>query len=596
MLKNNFLNPYNLYRLTCLNHTRIIFILVFVNICYSNILFTDVTANSGINFSGQSEGVCVFDYNNDGLDDIFFTTRSGSRLYLYKNEGGMSFSDVTFDSNLGIVIEGRTPVAGDYDNDGDLDLFIGNANGQSLLFQNDGSGHFQDVTSISGVNVTSQVRGCSWVDYDSDGFLDLYVGLLTTPNKMFRNNGDGTFVDVAQNIGVEGPISAGVVMGLGFIDYDRDGDQDLFITQDNNLGNILLKNENGFFIDVSNYSDVNLNVMGMGVAFGDINRDGYFDFYTTNLYENSLLLNSETTIFSDISESSGTEDIPGSMGWGTFFFDANNDGWVDIYNNNETGFGGIPNSLFINNTNSTFTMVDEEAGVVLSNNGYGSAFGDFDLDGDLDIILVGHSSQAGSINLLRNDSDTQNWIIFNLTRENENRFSVGATVELFNPDGRQLNFIAAGNGYCSQNTNEVHFGLGEATQVDSIKVFWPDGQVEVFTNFSINSRHTVVKGTSNNLGIQSLNELERTNKIISSIYPNPVNNNFTLIVNSDLDSKGRISIYDLRGVLVKEFNIQLKENQLNSINLNLQNEKSGVYFIKIQTDYFTDYKKITLVQ
>jgi len=594
MLMNNLFNRTILYRINLKNKTKLFLGLILVHFCNANVLFTDVTNISGINFSGQSEGVCVFDYNNDGLDDIFFTTRGGSRFYLYKNEGGMMFIDETISSNLGVIVEGRTPVAGDYDNDGDLDLFIGNANGQSLLFQNDGSGQFQDITSISGISVTNQVRGCSWVDYDGDGFIDLYVGLLHTSNKMYRNIGDGTFIDVAQTIGIEGPSTAGVIMGLGFIDYDRDGDQDLFITQDNNLGNILYKNEGEYFIDVSNYTDVNLNVMGMGVAFGDINRDGYFDFYTTNLYENSLLINSETNIFSDISEPSGTEDIPGSMGWGTFFFDANNDGWVDIYNNNETGFGGIPNSLFINNSDSTFTMLGEESGVVLSNNGYGSGFGDFDQDGDLDLILVGHSSQAGSINLLRNDSDFQNWIIFNLSQENENIFSIGATVELFTSNGNQINFVGAGNGYCSQNTFEVHFGLGDETQVDSIQVSWPDGLIESFYDFTINSRNSIIKG--NSLAISNSSSPDNFNYGMKNIYPNPFNNNSVINIVSIQDTEGDMSIYNVWGRLVEHNIIQLYEGQTNIIDLNLQNVPSGVYFIRIDTDYFTDYKKITLIK
>ena len=408
---------------------KIILYLFILNLGYSNVLFTDITSYSGINFSGSSEGVCLFDYNNDGWDDIFFTARNGNRFYLYRNEQNMIFTDVTYEANLEVIIDGRTPVSADYDNDGDLDLFIGNANGQSMLFQNDGDGVFQDVTAISGVEVTEQVRGSSWIDFNSDGFLDLYIGLLYDPNKMFKNNGDGTFVDVAQNIGAAGPLSAGIVMGLGFIDYDRDGDQDLFITQDNNNGNILLRYEDyGAYTDVSAMSQTNLEVMGMGVAFGDINRDGFFDFYTTNLYENSMLLNSSEGVFTDISESSGTEDTPGSMGWGTFFFDADNDGWVDIYNNNQTNFGGIHNSLLLNNSDLTFTSAGYESGVILNNNGYGSAFSDLDHDGDLDMVLVGYPSSVGSVNLLRNDSDVQNWIILKLAQSEQNIFAIGATI------------------------------------------------------------------------------------------------------------------------------------------------------------------------
>ncbi|SVA40401.1 uncharacterized protein METZ01_LOCUS93255, partial [marine metagenome] len=455
---------------------------MFIKILRGATLFTDITIDAGILFSGASEGVCVFDYNNDGMDDILFTTRNGSSNHLYRNEGNMIFMDVSFESNIGVTMEARTAVAGDFDNDGDLDVFIGATLGESRLFENTGEGTFQDITDISGINVSDQVRGSAWVDHDTDGFLDLYVGLLYEPNKLFKNNGDGTFVDVAQNIGAAGPLAAGIIMGLGFIDYDRDGDQDLFITQDNNNGNILLRYEDsGTYTDVSAISQTDLDVMGMGVAFGDIDRDGLFDFYTTNLYENSLLLNSISGVFTDISASSGTEDIPGSMGWGTFFFDANNDGWVDIYNNNETAFGGVINSLMINQGDLTFNMLNYESGAVINNNGYGSAFSDFDRDGDLDMILVGHPSSSGSINLLRNDSDPQNWIIFKLSQLEQNIYGVGTTIELYHGNTRQLNFIGAGNGYCSQNTLDVHFGLGSETEIDSVIVFWPDGISESFS-------------------------------------------------------------------------------------------------------------------
>jgi len=300
-----------------------------INLLIGEVLFTDITSDAGISFSGMSEGVCVFDYNNDGFDDILFTTRGGSTIHLYKNNGGINFTNASIESNIGQEMEARTAIAGDYDNDGDLDLFIGATIGSSKFFQNNGDGTFQDITNLTGIYVNDQVRGCSWFDFNQDGYLDLYVGLLFEPNLLYKNNGDGTFIDIAQNVGATGPIGAGIIMGLGAIDYNRDGYQDLYITQDNYNGNILLKNENGmFFTDVSYSSQTNLEVMGMGIAFGDINKDGLFDFYTTNLNENSLLLNSSNGSFSDISFTSGTQDMLGSMGWGTFFFDANNDGWV----------------------------------------------------------------------------------------------------------------------------------------------------------------------------------------------------------------------------------------------------------------------------
>ena len=228
------------------------YLLLTINLLIGEVLFTDLTNDAGISFSGMSEGVCVFDYNNDGLDDILFTTRGGSTIHLYKNNGEVNFTNVSIESNIGHQMEARTAIAGDYDNDGDLDLFIGATIGASKFFQNNGNGTFQDITSLTGININDQVRGCSWFDYNQDGYLDLYIGLLYEPNLLYKNNGDGTFIDIAQNVGATGPIGAGIIMGLGAIDYNRDGYQDLYITQDNYNGNILLKNENGsFFTDVS---------------------------------------------------------------------------------------------------------------------------------------------------------------------------------------------------------------------------------------------------------------------------------------------------------------------------------------------------------
>ncbi|MAV70230.1 MAG: hypothetical protein CMG04_05620 [Candidatus Marinimicrobia bacterium] len=580
------------------NKNILFFSLIFTiqSMLLGDVLFTDITNESGISFSGMSEGVCVFDYNNDDFDDILFTTRNGSSLHLYRNQGDMIFSDVSFESNIGMMMEARTAVAGDYDNDGDLDIFVGATLGSSVFFQNNGDGTFQDITTLVGINVQDQVRGCSWVDYNNDGFLDLYVGLLYPSNKLFKNNGDNTFIEVAQNIGAAGPLAAGIIMGLGFIDYDRDGDQDLFITQDNNNGNILLRNDNGFFSDISAISNTNLEVMGMGVAFGDINRDGLFDFYTTNLYENSLMLNSEEGVFLDISASSRTEDIPGSMGWGTFFFDVNNDGWVDLYNNNETAFGGVFNSILINGGDSTFNMLGQESGAVINNNGYGSAFSDFDQDGDLDMVLVGHSSSVGSINLLRNDSDQNNWVIFSLRQPNYNVFSIGSTIELHHEGISQLNFISAGNGYCSQNTLDVHFGMANITTIDSVVIYWPDGYREIFMQSEINKKNYLSRGFGIATTTLKIDKPVIDNFTFNSIYPNPFNNSTIINILSNSDDPIRLNIYDIRGNLVKTIKKDDIKKDNNLIVLDLKGKSSGNYVISILSKNNSISKTVTFLK
>ena len=568
-----------------------------LNIVVCSVYFEDITVDAGLSFSGFSQGVCLFDYNNDGMDDILFTTRTGGAIHLYRNDGNMEFTDVSIQSNLSVSMEARAVIAADYDNDGDQDVFIGATDGISILFQNDGYGNFQDVTNLAGIIINDRVSGCSWLDYNQDGFLDLYVGLTYISNLLFKNNGDGTFIEIAQNIGATGPHSGCVIMGLGSIDYDRDGDQDIFITQDNYNGNILLRNGgNGAFFDVSWQSQTDLEVMGMGVAFGDINRDGFFDFYTTNLNENSLLLNSSSGVFTDISETSGTQDIIGSMGWGTFFFDANNDGWVDLYNNNETAYGGVYNSLMLNNGDLTFSMSGPECGAVIANNGYGSAYSDLDQDGDLDIVLVGSPSNIGSVHLLRNDSSANNWIVLRLRQDQKNLFGIGSAVEIYHNAAKQVSYVASGSSYCSQNTLDVHFGLSNESLVDSAIIHWPDGNIESFYSLHVNNINYLMRGDGYaTLSVQKDN-LYPKDFYIAGAYPNPFNGTSVIEIASANNIKSKVEIYNLFGqkVLSNEYKLFSGINQ--QIKLSLNGHPSGVYFLKVSADKKMDIIPITLLK
>ena len=194
--------------------------------------------------------------------------------------------------------------------------------------------------------------------------------------------------------------------------------------------------------------------MGMGVAFGGYNRDGWQDVYTSNLYENSLLQNSPQGYFYDVTDSAGVSDIPGSMAWGTFFFDADNNGWLDFFNNNQSGFGNVPNSLFHNLSDGTFEDLSESSGLQSYNNGIGCAYGDLDNDGDLDIIAAGHSYSDGSTLLYRNDSQGGNWVQFSLRSEEGDPFSIGAKVTLYSQSGSNL----GGEGNGGVILKEAHLG------------------------------------------------------------------------------------------------------------------------------------------
>lgn len=558
----------------------------FLTISKGQIQFTNVSDDGGMNYNISGEGVCIFDYDNDGLEDVFICDRNNGSNLLFHNLGDMEFDEVSFLAGITTTSETRLPLAADYNNDGYLDLFIGAMSGNSFLYKNNGDGTFSDVTGLSGIVTNGGLQGGAWNDVNNDGWIDLYVGRLTESNYFFKNNGDGTFIDIASNINADGPQSGGLIMGLGFFDYDNDGDNDLFITQDNNRGNILLrKEESGIFTDISASTGVNLPVMGMGVAFGDYNRDGWQDVYTSNLYENSLLQNSPQGYFFDVADSAGVEDIPGSMAWGTFFFDADNDGWLDIYNNNQSGFGNVPNSFFRNLSNGTFEDMSQASGLQSFNNGIGCAYGDLDNDGDLDIIAAGHSYSDGSVLLYKNDSQAGNWVQFSLHSEEGDPFTTDAKVILYNQSGTQFSQVSAGNGYCSQNTLRQHFGLGNEADIDSVVVIWPDEEREIFIVAEINQRYLLVKGSGAVIPLNVQDDTIPEEVGIISLFPNPFNPETTIRISVGNTKRNtiRLDIYNIKGRLVETLINQKVDKGEHDFIWNANQFPSGIYFIRYQS-------------
>ncbi len=573
-------------------------ILLFMTAVNGQIFFSNVTGEAGMDYNISGEGVCIFDYDNDGLEDVFICDRNNGSNLLFHNLGNMEFEEVSFAVGITISSDTRLVLAGDYTNDGWLDLFIGVLSGNSVLYKNNGDGTFSDGTNESGIVTSGGIRGGAWNDVDSDGWIDLYVGRLTEPNYLFKNNGDGTFTDIAESINAAGPQSNGLVMGLGFFDYNHDGNDDIFMAQDNNRGNILLQKENnGTFADVSAQTGVMLPVMGMGVAFGDFNRDGWTDVYTSNLYENSLLVNSPEGHFDDIATQAGVGDTPGSMAWGTFFFDSDNDGWLDIFNNNQSGFGNIPNSLFHNLGNGSFEDLSEASGLQSYNEGIGCAYGDLDNDGDLDMVAAGHSSVEGSILLYRNDSQSTNhWVQFSLQSTVGDPFAIGAKITLFSPGGLQSSQVAAGNGYCSQNTFRQHFGLGNDS-VDSLVVRWPNGDREIWMIPEVNQRYLLVQrtGSATPLAIDSPMAKEFTLSL--NIYPNPFNPVTAIRIKGlETGEKTSVTIYNISGRLVESFIIGKGIGGVGEVSWNAEGFPSGIYLVKVQSKNRSLVKKCILTK
>jgi hypothetical protein len=330
-------------------------------------------------------------------------------------------------------------------------------------------------------------------DVNRDGWLDIYLARLGLENILYRNNGDGTFTNVVFQSGATDPL---ISMGAVFFDYDNDGDDDLYLTHDANIPNILYRNNgNGQFTNVSAGSGANIAAMGMGVDAGDINNDGYLDLYVTNLGANNLLLNNGNGTFTDLTAVAGVGD-PG-MGWGCVFLDADNDGWQDIYLVNDSKFSPFPNLLYRNNGDQTFSVVSEGAPLHSMEAGYGVVTFDADQDGRQDIYLANYGLQAANQYFVNVTPDDNRWLQLKLEGQSSNRSAVGARVFVHAGGSVRTDAVVAGYGWASQNSPVLHFGLGQLDTVDLLTIHWPSGWIDSFPMVPANQLLSIMEGDAN---------------------------------------------------------------------------------------------------
>jgi hypothetical protein len=511
--------------------------------------FVDDAARAGLSFVLQNHaspqkfqveampaGVAVLDFDNDGLDDLYFVngaalpglqkTGPGDWNRLYRNNGDGTFRDLT--EAAGVKAEGYSMgvAAADFDNDGWTDLFVAGVY-RNFLFRNDGKGKFTDVTVQAGLVPAGPEKpwsiGAGWFDYNNDGLLDLFVvnyckwaankdpycgdprpGYRTychpkhyegLPNQLYRNNGDGTFVDVSQRSLIGTHVGKG--MGLAFADYDDDGFMDVFVANDT-VRNFLFHNEaNGTFTEVGLRAGIAFNGDGralssMGVDFRDVDNDGKPDLFITALPNETFTLhrNLGKGLFKDATNSSGLGllSLPWG-GWSTGIVDLNNDGWKDIFSansdvmDNAELFSSRPfkqlNQIYVNVGGGVFLEAPAPIPEWRKARAHrGCAFGDFNGDGRLDVVVT---SLNDPVELLRNTSDAQqHWIELLLTGVKSNRDAIGAKVRLTGASGlAQFNHVTTSVGYASSSSKRVHFGLGKDTRASLIEIRWPSGSVQV---------------------------------------------------------------------------------------------------------------------
>ncbi len=493
--------------------------------------FAEVTEKAGIHFvhsfgdrsfsnlvEAVGSGATFFDFDQDGWLDIYLASgkwaegvsegpSSGDEPSnrLYRNLGNGTFQDVTRQAGVGAERSFNTGIAvGDYNNDGFPDLYVCGF-GRSILFSNRGNGTFADRSEYAGVeNPDRFAVAASWLDFDRDGYLDLYVsnyiefdpdydqyyapdgfpGPLAyepQPDTLFRNRGDGTFEDVGERTGVSS--FAGRGMSVGAVDYDRDGFQDIYVTNDA-TENFLFHNDAGRgFSQRALESGVGFNGMGdstasMGVDFADYDGDGAIDFFVSDSSISSLYRNLGNGEFEDqIIEAGLAHSGAQFVGWGAFFFDYDNDGDSDILvvNSDLSRLFGQEDQVFENLGDGRFSdsssLLGEHFRRALL--GRGACYGDYDNDGDLDVLILNVGSPAI---LLRNDGGNQNgWLRVHLTGTRSHRDAFGAIVHIWTGDGQQIALKKSSSGYLSQNEPQVHFGIGSNASVERLEVTWPSG-------------------------------------------------------------------------------------------------------------------------
>jgi len=480
-------------------------------------------------------GVAVFDYNNDGRPDIFFTNgadipsleKDSPRYFnrLYRNDGGMKFTDVTTESALAGAGYSMGAAAADFDNDGNVDLFVAGVN-RNLLYRNLGNGKFEDVTAHAGIQSGEWAVAAGWFDYDNDGKLDLWVvhyakwspaydrycgdagrGIRVychpryfegLPSTLYRNRGDGTFEDVSKKAGITA--HAGRGMSAAFADYDGDGFPDVIVTNDN-MPNFLFHNRgNGTFEETALLAGVALPdngkaVASMGVDFRDYDNDGLPDISVTALAAETFPLYRNTGKGAFIDATSSSKMAAASLkwsGWGNGMFDFDNDGWKDLFTANshvndrveafEAAVYKQPNTVFTNTGRAGFTV--SSFGQARAHRG--AAFADFNGDGRIDAVV---SCLGETAELWENvTADAGNWLIVKLVGTASNRDGIGARIRA----GDQFNHMTTAVGYASSSHSGVHFGLGNAAAVD-LEIRWPHGATQQVPGVKANQVVTVTE-------------------------------------------------------------------------------------------------------
>ena len=517
-------------------------------------IFVDVTEETGIHFKHNSgatdhkhiietmgSGGVFFDYDTDGDVDLYFVDsgnvpsekQQASGNVLYRNEGDGRFTDVTEISGTGDTGYGMAASAGDIDNDGDPDLYVANFR-QDKLYRNNGDGTFTDITEAAGIDNTLWSIAAVYLDFDVDGDLDIFVvnylvyetsmpvttykGIIGyghprsyegTPDVLYRNNGNGTFTNIAKTAGVTNSVEGRGMAAVAW-DYDQDGLPDIYVANDTNRNFLYHNNGDGTFTDESTFIGVGYDERGvaegsMGIDCADYDGDGWFDLIVANSEKATLYKNEEGLFFLDATADSGLEQptLP-FIGFSPLFLDYDNDGHLDMFCANGNPQDVVEllvdhdtyaqrDQMFHNNGDGTYSDISETAGAYFSEElvGRAAATADYDNDGDMDIVIMNSNQRAV---LLRNDGgNRKNWLGIKLVGIRSNRDGIGAKVTLTTEDMTQIREVKSGSSYASGSDTRLLFGLGESQHVKKVSIVWQSGTLQELEDISANQILTIVE-------------------------------------------------------------------------------------------------------
>lgn len=557
---------------------------LFAQFNFSQVLFKEEANLLGIGEScGDTylgNGVSFFDYNKDGWDDITLCTSTSQSLRFFKNTNG-TFSEEFLDiPNTNYQTKQVNWV--DFDNDGDYDLFLTSDTDGNKLLLNNGSMVFYDITSAAGLPTANQLTyGASWGDINNDGHLDLFISnrdpYHVHTNKLYKNNGDSTFTDIS--------VSSGVALSTlsfcaAFFDYNNDGFQDIYVSNDKTYTpNLLYRNEgNETFTEVGEASNTDLYFDAMSVTIDDYNSDGWFDIYVTNSPEgNALLKNNGDGTFSDVTYTTGTEFE--SVGWGAVFLDADNDQDLDLYVSGSIDFPSntlISAAFYKNNGDGTYSIPSDAGFDDDLAESYSNAIGDINNDG-LPEIVVTNNNDVNIFLWNNNSSNTNNWLKIKLEGTSSNKDGIGSIIEITTDVGKQFRYVLNGEGYLSQNSLTEHFGVGGNTIIDQVKVTWLSGIEDVLFDVSANQVLTITEGN---------NTLSENEYLLPEVrvFPNPTSD---LVFLTGLQGTNKIELRILDGSLLNEY---LVSNS--NFELDMSAYSSGAYFITISNSQNSSSYKI----